>query len=133
MWRHQDMMTDEHPYFFIHWRLRPSQLHQQLELFDACAHISSMTDDDGVDIPSPTSSNFHELLGLDRSPTRDLFRLSGSEAARFMGYVVLEGTKGETYENSSGPIAVTNLIDAAWLSQMLFSPSFAHIAHPHIN
>jgi hypothetical protein len=37
------------------------------------------------------------------------------------------------YENSSGPIPVTNLIDAAWLSQMLFGPSFVHIAHPHIN
>jgi hypothetical protein len=103
------------------------------ELFDACAHISSMTDDDGVDIPSPTSSNFHELLRLDRSPNRTMFRLSGREAARFMGYVVLGGTEGQMYENSSGPIPVTNLIDAAWLSQMLFGPSFAHIAHPHIN
>jgi hypothetical protein len=33
MWRHRDMMTVEHLYFFIHWRLRLCQLHQQLELF----------------------------------------------------------------------------------------------------
>jgi hypothetical protein len=106
--------------------------------FHCKAHFGLVILDDGHKNKNGNTQTYVALEGtlkqkflvLSATP---MFRLSGREAARFMGYIVLEGTEGQMYENSSSPIPVTNLIDAAWLSQMLFGPSFAHIAHPHIN
>jgi len=109
---------------------RPSGPMVGADLFTASEILQRTLEQEGIRSPKPHTLNSSTLFSHETDTSPSAFRLSGSQAASFLRLEALEGTDGSTYTHYDQSLPVANVIDAAWLAQMLLGPQFAHIAHP---